>query len=95
MVGTIIYKVGTIICDIGTINMKFYLLKIWYPHGYHRITRILYQGRAEIEETLLNFNAEKKSNGKWLMGFSKWMSKMASFLSLKLTDISQLIIYFI
>ena len=25
--------VGTIICNIGTINVKFYLLEIWYPHG--------------------------------------------------------------
>ena len=38
MVGTIIYEVGTIICDIGTINVRFYLLEVWYPHGYRRIT---------------------------------------------------------
>ena len=25
-------------CDIGTINVRFYLLKIRYPHGYCRIT---------------------------------------------------------
>ena len=30
--------VGTIICDIGTINIRFYLLEVWYPHGYCRIT---------------------------------------------------------
>ena len=29
---------GTIICDIGTINMRFYLLKVPYPHGYYKIT---------------------------------------------------------
>ena len=38
MVGTIICEVGTIICDIGIINVIFYLLKIWYPHEYGRIT---------------------------------------------------------
>jgi hypothetical protein len=37
MVGIIICEVDTIICDIGTINVRFYLLKIWYPHGYCRI----------------------------------------------------------
>jgi hypothetical protein len=40
MVGTIICEVGTIICDIGTINVRFYLLEVWYPHGYCRITHI-------------------------------------------------------
>ena len=35
MVGTII---GTIICDISTINVRFYLLELRYPHGYCRIT---------------------------------------------------------
>ena len=39
MVGTIICEVGTIICDIGTINVKFYLLKARYSHGYCRITQ--------------------------------------------------------
>ncbi len=29
MIGTIICEVDIIICNIGTINMKFYLLKIW------------------------------------------------------------------
>ena len=38
MVGTIICEVDTIIRDIGTINMRFYLLEVWYPHGYCRIT---------------------------------------------------------
>ena len=38
MVGIIICEVGTIICDIGTINVKFYLLKARYLHGYCRIT---------------------------------------------------------
>ena len=41
MVGTIICKVGAIIYDIGTINVKFYLLEVWYPHGYYRITHII------------------------------------------------------
>ena len=36
MVGTIICEVGTIMCDICTINVRFYLLEIWYPHGYCR-----------------------------------------------------------
>ena len=39
MVGTIIYEVGTIICDIDTINVRFYLLEVRYPHEYCRITR--------------------------------------------------------
>jgi hypothetical protein len=39
MVGTIIYEVGTIICDIDTINVRFYLLEVRYPHGYCRITQ--------------------------------------------------------
>ena len=30
--------VGTIICDISTINVRFYLLEVWYLHGYCRIT---------------------------------------------------------
>ena len=38
MVGAIICEVGIIMCDIGTINVRFYLLKIRYPHGYGRIT---------------------------------------------------------
>ena len=38
MVGTIICKVGTIMCDICIINVKFYLLKIRYPHKYCKIT---------------------------------------------------------
>ena len=33
-------KVGTIICDIGTINVRFYLLEVRYPHGYRRITQM-------------------------------------------------------
>ncbi len=40
MVGAIICEISTIICDINTINMKFYLLKVRYPHGYGRITHI-------------------------------------------------------
>ena len=32
MIGTIIYEVGSIMCDIGTINVRFYLLEILYPH---------------------------------------------------------------
>jgi hypothetical protein len=35
MVGTII---GTIICDISTINVRFYLLELRYPHEYCRIS---------------------------------------------------------
>ena len=42
MVGIIICEVGTIMCDIGTINVRFYLLEVRYPHGYYRITRILF-----------------------------------------------------
>ena len=38
MVGTIICEVNIIMCDISTINVKFYLLKVRYPHGYRRIT---------------------------------------------------------
>ena len=38
MIGTIICEVSTIMCDIGTINVRFYLLQVWYPHGYCRIT---------------------------------------------------------
>jgi hypothetical protein len=38
IVGTIICEVGNIMCDIGTINMRFYLLKVPYLHGYCRIT---------------------------------------------------------
>ena len=37
MIGIIICEVGTIIYDIGTINVKFYLLEVPYPHGYCRI----------------------------------------------------------
>ena len=37
-VGTIMCEVGTIMCDISTINVRFYLLKVPYPHGYCRIT---------------------------------------------------------
>ena len=40
MVGTIIYEVSTIIYDIGIINVRFYLLEVWYPHGYCRNTHI-------------------------------------------------------
>jgi hypothetical protein len=32
MVGIIICEVITIMCDIGTINVRFHLLKIPYPH---------------------------------------------------------------
>ena len=39
MVGTIIYEVGTIMYDIGIINVRFYLLKVRYPHEYCKITR--------------------------------------------------------
>ncbi len=38
MVGTIICEVGTIMCDIDTINVRFYLLKVRFPHEYRRIT---------------------------------------------------------
>jgi hypothetical protein len=38
MIDTIICEVSTIIYGIGIINVRFYLLKIWYPHGYGRIT---------------------------------------------------------
>ena len=38
MVGTIICEVGNIIYDIDIINMRFYLLKIRYPHRYRRTT---------------------------------------------------------
>ena len=38
MVGTIIYEVSTIICNICIINMRFYLLEVWYPYEYYRIT---------------------------------------------------------
>ena len=34
----IICEVSTIMCDIGTINMRFYLLEVPYPHRYCRIT---------------------------------------------------------
>ena len=34
MVDTIICEVGIIICDIGTINVRFYLLEVRYPHRY-------------------------------------------------------------
>jgi hypothetical protein len=37
MVSTIICEVGTIMCDIGIINVRFYLLEVWYPHGCCRI----------------------------------------------------------
>jgi hypothetical protein len=30
--------VGTIICEVGTINVRFYLLDVPYPHRYCRIT---------------------------------------------------------
>ena len=36
MVDTIVCEVGTIICDIGTINVRFYLLKVQYPHRIHQ-----------------------------------------------------------
>jgi hypothetical protein len=35
MVSTIICEVCTIMCDIGTIDVRFYLLKVSYPHGYY------------------------------------------------------------
>jgi hypothetical protein len=38
MIDTIICEIGTIMCDIDTINVRFYLLEVWYPHGYRRIT---------------------------------------------------------
>ncbi len=37
MIDIIICEVGIIICDIGTINVKFYLLEVRYPHGYGKI----------------------------------------------------------
>ena len=40
MVGTIICEVSNIICDIDIIDVRFYLLKVSYPHGYYRITHI-------------------------------------------------------
>ena len=42
MVDTIICEVGTIIYDIDTINLRFYPLKVRYPHGYCRITHSLH-----------------------------------------------------
>ena len=39
MVGIIICEVNTIMCDIGTINVRFYLLEVQYPHEYCRITQ--------------------------------------------------------
>ena len=38
MVDIIIYEVGIIMCDIGTINVRFYLLEVPYPHEYCKIT---------------------------------------------------------
>ena len=38
MVDTIICEISIIMCDIGTINVRFYLLEVCYPHGYRRIT---------------------------------------------------------
>ena len=37
MVDTIICKVGNIMYDICTINVRFYLLEVPYPHRYCRI----------------------------------------------------------
>ena len=46
MVGTIICEVSTKICDIGTINVRFYLLEVRYPHGYCRITLVKLHGQV-------------------------------------------------
>jgi hypothetical protein len=48
MVGTIIYEVDTIVCDIGTINVRFYLLEVQYPHGYCRITLVKSNAKDNI-----------------------------------------------
>ena len=65
MVGTIICEVSTKICDIGTINVRFYLLEVRYPHGYCRITLvyILRIVLVKILFILLLFKKEKNHTG--------------------------------
>ena len=63
MVGTIICEVGTIMCDIGTINVRFYLLKVRYPHGYCRITLIWH----------LLHTPKKQKKSSWLRQFEPFL----------------------
>jgi hypothetical protein len=47
--------VDIIICEIGTINVRFYLLEIPYPHGYCRITRSLLIRQIIYSQNQLGF----------------------------------------
>ena len=71
MVSTIICEVDTIMCDIGTINVRFYLLEIPYPHGYCKITlQIIIHSLFSFLMTYSYVNGEYEISGNYLLHVS-------------------------